>query len=316
MNLTRKIISVFIFLTVFSILSAQYSTVRVGVMPFSSVKGNESNHDIVSGITGSMSKYKFISLVEQAEIKKITDEIVKGQIGLVDENTAVQAGKIYGIQVMIVGTVDGSTVNGRAVLVETCKIIATASSEILSADKLGNKLAAGIESYLSRENLKKLRNDSPQINFDFWAIKDNGKKINANTSGSLKIGTNITFKFRSDISGYCTIVDIQPGGDVVVLFPNESQPDNRIIAGKEYSVPSKDDSFRITISEPAGTDTVVAYFTKNKVDWLNRKSLEGDGFWSVKEGEKYIQSKGIAVTAIKLKASEWESREIEIEVLK
>jgi hypothetical protein len=285
-------------------------------MPFLNEKGNDSRHDVVSGIIGAMSKYKFISLVEQTEITKITDEIIKGQIGLVDENTAVQAGKIYGIQVMVVGTFDGSTVTGRAVLVETGKIIASASSGILSVDKLGNELAAGIESYLSRENFKKLRNDSPQINFDFWALKENGKKINADTYDSLKIGTNITFKFRSDISGYCTIVDIQPGGDVVVLFPNESQPDNSIIAGKEYSVPSVDDSFRMTISEPAGTDTVVAYFTKNKVDWLSRKSLEGEGFWSVKEGEKYILSKGITVTATKLKASDWESREIEIKVSK
>ena len=111
-------------------------------MPFSGGAGNESNPDVVSGIMEAISKYKFISLVEQAEITKIKDEIIKGQIGFVDENTAVQAGKIYGIQVMIVGTVNGSTLNGRAVLVETGKIIATASSEILSADILGKKLAA------------------------------------------------------------------------------------------------------------------------------------------------------------------------------
>jgi len=316
MNITLKIIAGIIVLTVFSISLAQYSSVRVGVMPFSSRAGNESNPDVVSGIMESMGKYKFISLVEQEEITKITDEIIKGQIGLVDENTAVQAGKIYGIQVMIVGTVNGSTVNGRAVLVETGKIISTASSEILSVDILGNKLAAGIESYLSRENLKKLRNDSPKINFDFWVLKEDGGKIYAGNPGSLKIGTNITFKLKSDTNGYCTIVDIQPGGDVVVLFPNVSQPDNSIIAGKEYTVPSEDDSFRITISEPAGTDTVIAYFTKNKVDWLDRNSLEGEGFWSVKEGEKFNQSKGITLTATKLKATDWESREVSIEVLK
>ncbi len=50
------------------------------------------------------------------------------------------------------------------------------------------------------------------------------------------------------------------------------------------------------------------------MDWLDRKKLTGEGFWSVKENEKYNMARGFKVTATKLKSSEWESKVLEIDI--
>ncbi len=300
-----------------SVSLAQQATVRVGIMPFGGggIKAvSQKSDDVVSGLSAALHSFRFIALVEQAEIARITEEMEKGQSGLIDESTAARAGKIHGIQVMVMGTVSGSLVSGRAVHVETGKIIATASGTLSDIDSLGEKLASGIESYLARETLKHLRNDSPEVDFRFWAERPGQASRGLSVGGKAKIGDKITFRFKSSADGYCTIVDMQPNGDVVVLFPNDTQPDNRVAAGREYSVPSSDDAFEITVTEPAGIDTVVAFFTKRKVDWLDRSRLEGEGFLTVKREERYTMSRGLSVTATKLKSADWETGSITLEV--
>jgi hypothetical protein len=156
-----------------------------------------------------------------------------------------------------------------------------------------------------------MRNDNSAINLNFWVARENAKD---KSTGMMKIGENITFHFNSSEEGYITIIDIQPGGDIVILYPNDSSPNNKIAADKDYSIPSKDDSFQITVSEPEGADTVVAFFTKKKVDWLDRNKLEGDGFKTVKDCEKLGMTRGLKLTSSQMKSSEWKSKVLEIQV--
>jgi hypothetical protein len=134
--------------------------------------------------------------------------------------------------------------------------------------------------------------------------------------GKLRIGEKVIFNFQANEDGFITIVDIQPGGDVVILFPNDFSGTNQIQANKLYSIPSLKDAFDIVVSEPAGMDTVAAFFTRKKVQWLDRKKLEGQGFWTVKKKEKLAMSRGFRVVSTSLGRDEWESRGIEIEVVR
>ena len=159
-----------------------------------------------------------------------------------------------------------------------------------------------------------MRNDNPMIKLDFYVARGNGLK--AVSGGVMKIGEPVAFNFSSNEDGFITIVDIQPGGDIVILYPNEINADNKIAAGKLYSVPSKDDNFKIIVSEPAGKDTVAAFFTKKKVDWLDRKMLDGEGLWTVKDKEKIGMTRGLKVVSAGLKSSDWKSNIYEINVEK
>ena len=298
----------------FSTAHTQYSKIRVGIMPFYDYNKKNtagSNSKIVlSELSDSFSKYRFINLVERSKMEELVKEIELGQTGLVDENTAARLGKVQGLQVMVVGTINSDRITARAIHMETQKVIKSYSvPDISSIEVLGKKIASGIEVFIARENLKSMRNDSPSIDFKFW--------IDGTTDNrEVKVGSKVEFKFKSNSDGFLTIVDIQPGGDVVILYPNDLHPSNKISAGMEYTIPSKEDGFEITVSEPAGLDTIVAFFTKTKVEWLDRNKLTGEGFWTVKENEKFALSRGFKITATKLRSADWESKTIEVMVVK
>lgn len=311
-------LTLFFLLVLTSYSYAQYDSITAGIMPFCDMEKNNQKTDILlSELTDALSRYRFIKLVERSKLKEVVQEIKFGMTGMVDEATAVKAGKIQGLQIMIVGTLRKNKITARAIHTETSQVIVSYSvSGISGMDILGKKLAAGVETFLARENLKSLRNDSPKLALDFWVERKDKGKITSGKKGVVKIGESVVFHFKSNKKGYLTIVDIQPGGDVVILFPNDMSPDNKISAGKTYSIPSEDDGFEITVSEPVGRDTVVAFFTKKKVDWLDRKKLTGEGFWTVKENEKFYMSRGFKVKATKLKRAAWESKVLEIDIEK
>ncbi len=297
---------------------AETGRIRTGVLPFFDARAGTRNssrsHGVLSEIISGLGEYRFIDLVERAETHKLLKEIALGQSGLIDEKTAVKAGRVHGLQLMITGTISASRISARIIDIETQKIISAFSVEGNEWSILGKKLASGIEGHLARENLKSLRNDSREIDLKFSVERPSGEIID--NRGDAKIGEKVVFSFSSNRSGYLTIVDIQPGGDVVILFPNDTQPSNRIEAERQYRIPSVNDAFEITVSKPAGTDTLVAFFTVKKVRWLDRKRLTGRGFWSVREKEKLAVSRGFQVTATGLKKSLWESRVININVTK
>lgn len=316
----RKLLPVtFLFtLALAAVLTAQQATVTVGIMPFVNEKGKKLPDDAAAAELASvMARYRFIRLVERSRLDEIVKEMELGMTGLVDEKSAVRTGKIRGLEIMIFGTVSLSGVTARAVHTETGRIIASGSAARHGDMKsLGEKLAFDMETYLARENVKRLRNDSPGITVDFWMEKKNGARMLPGKGNTMKIGESIVFRFKSNRDGYLTIVDIQPGGDVVVLYPNEFSRDNRITAGTLYSIPGSGDTFEITVSEPAGNDTVVAFFTEKKAEWLDASKLEGSGFRTVKGAERFMATRGISITATGLNKAQWESAVIDINVVK
>jgi hypothetical protein len=158
-------------------IHAQMYSIKTGVIPFVNLENKkEKDERVAPEITNSLFRYKFISLVERANMDKSIKEMELGQSGLIDEKTAVEVGKIHGIQLIIMGTIQKDTVNARAVHVETQKIVSAVSGRINDIDTISRKLAAGIETYLARENLKKLRNDSADIDLDFRIEKKNAYK--------------------------------------------------------------------------------------------------------------------------------------------
>ena len=320
----KKYISLLITLILlFSIKSYnQQSSISVGILPFQPVPKSSRlknlSEQVISGLSTVLFNYKFIKLIERSKTSEIFKEIKLGMTGLVDVNSAVKAGKLHGIKVLITGTVHRNKIYSRAIHVETGKIIASSSVNNSSfINLLGKNLARGIETYLARENLKNMRNNSRDIDFKIWVenlSRNRNKHLKPGQRGTMKISDKVVFHFKSNRDGYVTIVDIQPGGDVVILFPNDLSPNNKIYAGKHYSIPSKDDAFEIVVSEPAGRDTIVAFFTKRKVKWLDRKLLTGEGFKTVKDGQKLTMTRGFKINATRLKRKNWESKAIEIDV--
>jgi hypothetical protein len=296
--------------------SPQEYALKVGIVDFhETAKTARQAPAVISGLTESLSRYNFIKLVDRSKLDALIRELELGQSGLVNEATAAKAGRVHGLQVMITGSISSKGVTARAIHTETQKVISTASSGVSDMDKLGRELALGIELFIARETLKGLRNDNPDIDIQFWVEKRSDRtKLTYSGDNKIKIGESIDFHIKSSRSGYLTIIDIQPCGDIVLLFPNDMKPSNAVKADTEYVIPSGDDEFEITVTEPVGRDTVVVFFTEKRVDWLDMKKLAGRGFRSIPEGLKAGMTRGLSVTSTKLKKSEWKTVTLELEV--
>lgn len=68
-------------------------------------------------------------------------------------------------------------------------------------------------------------------------------------------GDLVRFKFRATFDGYLYVINSGTSGSQSLLFPGaETGRDNRVLAGKDYSVPSTGASFKV--AGPAGHDVV------------------------------------------------------------
>jgi len=124
---------------------------NIAVMPFENITKDADKNWIGAGfaetLTTKLCKVKEVNLLEREQLSKILDEIKFQKSGLVDESTAVQTGKMYGVDVMVFGSyqVMGDTlrVSARFVDVETRKVIDTAETTGDMADifKLQDNIA-------------------------------------------------------------------------------------------------------------------------------------------------------------------------------
>ena len=291
---------------------SQEASVSVGIIDFQSKdKTGNDGKAAVSALSSYLGKYRFINLVERSRIGAILQEMELSQAGIIDEKDAIRIGKISGVRVLIDGSVTDRGAHARAIYAETGKIISVSSAADYAS--MAKELARGIEVYLAKENIRTLRNESSDISASFGAELPDGF-ITAGSAGRARVGNTVSFHFKSETDGYLSIIDIQPSGDIVLLYPNDFAADNAIKAGTEYSIPSRDDTFDLTFTEPAGQDTLVAFFTKKKVDWLDKDKLTGDGFKTVKEGEKFAVARSVTIRSKQLKNNEWKSLVLTIEV--
>ena len=97
-----------------------------------------------------------------------------------------------------------------------------------------------------------------------------------------QIGEKITFSVKAEENCYLTLLDINPQGEITVIYPNRFHRDNFIQAGVTYKVPRERDNFALDVRGPAGQERIKAIVTLNKVSLL--KLDLNKGFHSVQGG--------------------------------
>ena len=68
---------------------------------------------------------------------------------------------------------------------------------------------------------------------------------------------------KSERDGYLTVFDLMADGEVQILYPNKYHQDNFIKGGKKYSIPARNDNFRLRIGPPKGADRLLAVVTED-----------------------------------------------------
>ncbi|MBN1383606.1 MAG: tetratricopeptide repeat protein [Elusimicrobia bacterium] len=124
---------------------------NIAVIPFQNITGDKEKNWVGAGfsetLTTKIVKVKEITVLEREQLSKILEEIKFQYSGAVDEETAVEKGKMYGADVLVFGSFqivdDTLRVTARFVDVETRKVIDTAEANGKISDifKLQDEIA-------------------------------------------------------------------------------------------------------------------------------------------------------------------------------
>jgi hypothetical protein len=99
----------------------------------------------------------------------------------------------------------------------------------------------------------------------FWKLVDPGLIFDRND--------RVRFRYRANFAGYLYVVNRSTSGKVERLFPREETgQDNRIAAGKDYTIPATEAIFRI--AGPAGHELI--YWLASPVELADAAKLESD----------------------------------------
>jgi len=73
-----------------------------------------------------------------------------------------------------------------------------------------------------------------------------------------RLGEEITFHVQVVRDCYLNLININPNGDLTLLFPNQHHPDNFVHAGQTLNIPENYYGFRLKIQPPCGFENVYA----------------------------------------------------------
>lgn len=153
------------------------SSDTLAIMPMKNATGSKELEWLSLGISEALStdikKMTGIFLVERAQIEKALEELKLGTLGIVDEKTAPQLGKMVGAGIILIGSYQ--TVNGNIRI--DVRMVDVVSSQVLLTETvsgdignifevetgLAERIAKALHVELSPEERKKLMSEKPDI---------------------------------------------------------------------------------------------------------------------------------------------------------
>ena len=94
------------------------------------------------------------------------------------------------------------------------------------------------------------------------AASETGVRLEVEPGTTLPVGSSVDIVVESDRDGHLVLLDIDPMGRMVQIFPNEFSERNgvpsRIRAGRPLRVPGASGGFRFSVDPPAGAGMLLA----------------------------------------------------------
>lgn len=247
-------------------------------------------------------------LMDRRNLTELADEWKLGVNGLLDDESAAQAGRLLGADVLCVGkySVVGKKAHVRATLVgaEKGDILGAASTEFKLDEDLreyASKPLAGSPAAASSEPAA----STGPLQVELWSEKD-----------EYRFGEKFTLNVRVNQDCYLTLIEVGPEGKATVIFPNHYSQGNAVKAGLVYKLPDPSAGFEFEVSPPAGLQLVRAIASKEPSvdlkDVMGRTSEEVP-FSEVKQ-EVAILTRDIRVKAKKAKPGQWSETVLRLSV--
>ena len=132
-----------------------------------------------------------------------------------------------------------------------------------------------------------------------------------------EINNNIVFQVTSDKNGHLTMLNINPDGNLCILFPNYFHLNSFIRAGEINQIPPKN-KFKFEVRGPSGLERIKAFVTLNKVSLLQMNLSKRKPFKCIKnktmQGNKNLEALSKKIDSID--SSGWSEAYSEIFIFK
>ena len=231
------------------------------------------------------------SRIFMEDIKNIlaqADNLNVKEVKFTKENSADEIAKQYGLNYYITGSyrMEQGGLDIRSSLIETGTNNLHSSANTLirredlnpndlllleaTADEF-NHIQSNRKYQESLEKLINLKPNKSSFNIKVWTDKN-----------EYEIDQEIVFNIKSDKSGYLTLLDISPNGNITVIFPNKYHEDNFIRQEVTYKVPTPSYGFDFKVQGPTGLERIKAIVTSNSSPLLHLDLTKG--FHTIKKG--------------------------------
>ncbi len=130
-------------------------------------------------------------------------------------------------------------------------------------------------------------------------------------TGSYREGDTLSVRIASEIDCHAYVLYQQADGRMYQVFPNRSQPDNRLRARQAVEIPGHDDAFRWVVAAPFGAERIILLCTRSPFEPLATSPADnaGPGPFPKLSRERW---KGVEVEIGRETPTEWGIAHVEL----
>lgn len=286
----------------------------VAVLPFQVARGSEKGTGLSSRLMATLQGKNQFQIVERLDLESIQSELLVGQSGLVDSDSAAKIGRLTGARYLVLGEWSPTLNNQgkasyRLVVAETGRLIGSGiaiGSEEEILHRFGESLARQLAIYQSLDNPESPYSILLQLNQE-----DHTYRLGQRVEVSFEIKRH---RNSAPSQVYIQLYAIDSSGVMTMIYPNRFSGIKPVMVGQKYSFPSQEDPFEWKLVPPTGTETIQAFVTTQPVDPFKATDRMEDGFVQVStRGHNQETFSGI-VTVLKEEEG-WSADTITFEII-
>ncbi len=118
-------------------------------------------------------------------------------------------------------------------------------------------------------------------------------------------GEKVVFSVKANKDAYLTILDVGTSGKVHIIFPNQHQSSNRVLAGQTVQVPSNSAPFDFRVDGPAGSELIKVIATTGPTPLFDPQNLMDAGPYKALKKDAGGTAKDLSVVLREQHENQW-----------
>lgn len=311
----KKLICLLIFISIITQTKILYAQEAIAIVPFelnAADNQNKINLTLHDRIQDKLVASKAIVVIERANISSILDETKMAQSGLIDDETAIKAGKLIGADLMLFGNIGVTQQNryhisSRLVEIEAGKVIKQWTGTDLQKKEIQNYInvvSADIIHIAKRKkalsNIASIENTNQTFSVEMETKRD-----------TYAFGEVFDLVIKPQKSSFIYVFDVGTSGNIHLLFPNRLQMDNHIQESDSIVIQN------LRVGPPEGVEMIKTIATRDSITIRELIDIAGSSatFYAYEQGPEAF-SRDLQLLVSPIKQDRWSTATIKLHILK